>query len=513
MGNRRQRRDRIRMLRCDVMEAYKDKWKWLVRQAKRLALLLVAAIVTLLGVRVYNLESGPPLKPWHTFVPEEASRDLVDRMDWDGYISAENKLFEDVRESVVQKLPIGERVPMNRYFEGSKVYPPALARDWNRTYRLAPKGQVRGAAVFLHGLTDSPYSLRHIARLYAERGFVSLAPRLPGHGTVPAGLADAAWEDWAAVTRLAVRQARLEAGPDLPIHLIGFSNGGALALNYALDALDDPHVPRPDRVVLISPMVGITEFARFAGLAALPALLPVFSKAAWLSIVPEFNPFKYNSFPVNGARQSRLLTLHIQSRITSLANSGRLESFPPVITFQSVLDFTVSTPAIVGALHSRLAAGRSELVLFDINRSTKLDMLVRARSDVDIRQLLPPAPRPFRATFITNRVSGSPQVEEHIVEAGSVEEKIRPLDLAIPDYVYSLSHVALPFPMNDPLYGVLPPEDPNEKYGVQLGSIAVRGERGALIVSLDALLWMSANPLFTYMIERIEEGIPAENAR
>jgi hypothetical protein len=39
-------------------------------------------------------------------------------------------------------------------------------------------------------------------------------------------------------------------------------------------------------------------------LAGLAAIFPTFAKAAWLSILPEFNPFKYNSFPVNAARQS-----------------------------------------------------------------------------------------------------------------------------------------------------------------------------------------------------------------
>ncbi len=48
-------------------------------------------------------------------------------------------------------------------------------------------------------------------------------------------------------------------------------------------------------------MIGVTAFARFAGLAGLPALLPAFAKAAWLNIAPEYNPYKYNSFPVNGA--------------------------------------------------------------------------------------------------------------------------------------------------------------------------------------------------------------------
>jgi len=55
-------------------------------------------------------------------------------------------------------------------------------------------------------------------------------------------------------------------------------------------------------------MIGITRFARFAGLAGLPAIFPVFAKAAWLAVLPEFNPFKYNSFPVNGGRQSFRLT-------------------------------------------------------------------------------------------------------------------------------------------------------------------------------------------------------------
>ena len=41
-------------------------------------------------------------------------------------------------------------------------------------------------------------------------------------------------------------------------------------------------------------------------------MLPAFAKSAWLSIVPEFNPFKYNSFPVNGARQSHRLTTALQ---------------------------------------------------------------------------------------------------------------------------------------------------------------------------------------------------------
>src|SRR5262249_30918279 len=231
--------------------------------------------------------------------------------------------------------------------------------------------------VLLHGLTDSPYSIRHVAQPYRAAGWVAVAIRLPGHGTVPGGLTDVEWEDWRAATRLAVREATRRTGPALPLHLVGYSNGGALALQYALDAVDDATLARPERVVLISPMIGITRFARFAGIAGWPAIFPAFAKAAWLSVLPEFNPFKYNSFPINGARQTDRLTAVLQEQILRLGRENRLDRLPPVLTFQSVVDFTVSTRAIADALYQRLPPNGSELVLFDINRASKFDTLFR----------------------------------------------------------------------------------------------------------------------------------------
>ena len=170
----------------------------------------------------------------------------------------------------------------------------------------------------------------------------------------------------------------------------------------ALDVVDDPLLPRADRLVLFTPMIGITRFARFAGLAGLPAVLPAFANAAWLSVVPEFNPFKYNSFPVNGARQSYRLTDALQSQIQRLARAGQLGSLPPVLTFQSVIDFTVSTRAIISSLYAYLPANGSELVLFDLNRSTKFGPLLRTGSDTVVARLLPePPPSPPRSVWAT----------------------------------------------------------------------------------------------------------------
>lgn len=247
----------------------------------------MVALLAALGLRVWQIESGPTLDPWHSFVPPELTASALDRTDWAGYLAAEAHAFAAVAAEVTLRLAPAERGPFNRYDAASPIHPARFTQDFNRSFVLEPHGAARGAVVLLHGLTDAPYSMRHVAGLYRDRGFVAIVPRLPAHGTVPAALTAVAWPDWMAATRLALREARRRVGTDAPLHLVGFSNGGALALKHALDALDDPALPRPDRLVLISPMVGITEFARFAGIAGWPALLPRFAKAAWLGIVPE----------------------------------------------------------------------------------------------------------------------------------------------------------------------------------------------------------------------------------
>jgi alpha-beta hydrolase superfamily lysophospholipase len=480
------------------------------RWTKRIFIALIIVAMTFIAVRIYDTQRGPPLDRWHTYVPHELSAKELDAADWTQYLEAEAKIFEAVRKEVSQKLDAEERVPVNRYFEGSPVYPAHFSQDWNRSYMLEPRGTPVGAVVLLHGLTDSPYSLRNVARLYRDHGFVVIAIRLPAHGTVPGALTDIEWETWLAATRLAVREARRHIASSSPLHLAGFSLGGALALKYALDAINNNQLRRPDRLVLITPMVGITPLARIAGLAALPAVFPAFAKAAWLSVLPEFNPFKYNSFPVNGARQSIRMADALQEQIARYAREGQLVHLPPILTFQSVVDFTVSTSAIVSSLYARLPSNGSELVLFDVNRTIKFGPLLRSSADIALSRILPAGTQNYRTTIVTNADTGTTEAVERMIEAGAETAQTRALGLSFPPGVYSLSHVALPFPMNDPLYGLNP--DPAENFGINLGALAPRGERNVLIVSLDALLRISFNPFFPYLLGRIEEGLPGQAA-
>jgi len=474
--------------------------KWLL-----IASLAMAAVA--LGIRSYRALSGPAMQPWHTFVPQELRADELDASDWSRYLAQEQVIFESVRANVSQRLDPDARVPYNRYFEQSPVYPGRFKQDWNRSYVLEPEGTPVGVVVLLHGLTDSPYSLRHVAQRFRERGFVAIGLRMPGHGTVPAGLTDVRWEDWMAATRLAVREARKRVPAPAPLHLVGFSNGGALAMKYSLDAIEDPTLPRADRVVLFTPMIGITRFARFAGFAGLPAVLPPFANAAWLSNLPEFNPFKYNSFPVNGARQSYRLTDALQAQIQRLGRAGRLGPLPPVLTFQSVIDFTVSTPAILTALYSFLPDNGSEIVLFDVNRTVKFGPLLRPSAYVALEQLMPASPQPYRFTAIVNAGDDTDATVERSIAPGQLQAVDRKLDIPYPPGIFSLSHLAIPIPVNDPLYGIKPDPGSRGEFGLNLGVLDARGERGALIVDQDFLTRLPSNPFFPYLLARVEEGI------
>lgn len=476
---------------------------FLSRSLRRAIVSVVILLLLILGLRVWDVRSGPSLGPWHEFVPPELPVAALDHTDWAGWMAAEDAAFAATRAAVTERLDESHRIAVNRWFDGSPVNPANFPRNWNRSFVLEPEGSPSGVAVFLHGLTDAPYSLRHLAEAYRAQGHLAIAIRLPGHGMVPGGLTEAVWEDWMAATRLAMRAARARV-PTGPLHLVGYSNGGALAMKHALDAIEDPRLPQADRIVLLSPMVGVTAFARFAGLAGLPAFLPRFAKAAWLDILPEFNPFKFNSFPVNAARQTHRLTAVLQTQLDRLAQAGRLGALPPVLTFQSVVDATVSAPAVLTRLYAQLPANGSEVVLFDLNRGVRFGPLFSAGADAALGRILPAAERRYAVTVVGNDGEGGTTAVRRMA-AGSAEEEVRALGVEWPRDIYSLSHVALPFPASDGLYGGDP--DPADAMGVTLGAIAVRGERGVLVLDANHFSRITWNPFFAYLLDRVREGI------
>ena len=249
--------------------------------------------------------------------------------------------------------------------------------NWNRSFVLMPDGAPRGAVVLLHGLTDSPYSLRHIAARYREQGFVAVAIRLPGHGTVPAGLTTVRDEDWRAATRLAVRTARALAKTG-PLHIVGYSNGGALALNTRSTRSRTTNSRAPDQLVLISPMIGITSFARFAGVLGWPAVFPAVREGRVARRAARVQPVQVQLVPVNAARQSSQVANGVREQLLELAADGRLAqtTADPHVPVRARFD-RARRSAVIDTLYVHLPQNGSELVLFDRNRNAEVRALMR----------------------------------------------------------------------------------------------------------------------------------------
>ena len=314
----------------------------------------------------------PDLSAWHRIALDSEFRAGNDgaAATFAAYLEQEARLFVELKQRIYDDPGQASRQPYDRYAAGSPVARLALESAGNRS-GVTEAHAARGAVVLLHGLTDAPYSLHAVGRALHERGLHVVTLRLPGHGTTPGALTRVSWHDWDAAVLLAVRHAAALAGGK-PLYVAGYSTGAPLALLHALRAIDDPAVPMPTRLFLFSPAIGVSEFAVMSEFAGTLAFLPGLQKASWLDVLPEYDPFKYNSFPVNAANQVWRLTRELEARLRAAQEAGTLGRMPPITAFQSLVDSTVLAADVGRRLFMRLPARGHELVVFDVNRQELL---------------------------------------------------------------------------------------------------------------------------------------------
>jgi len=475
--------------------------------AIRLVLVALLIGVTLVvGGGVQAVINIPDLQPWHRLVPESelALADLDDDFTLTQYLEREAEVFEEVRAGV--EVPVSASVSAemaHRYHLESISSPRRLGRDWNRTFEVDPPGALRGGALLVHGLTDSPYSMRAVADALSARGYYVLALRMPGHGTVPGGLTRATAEDWMAAVRMGARHVSTRVGAERPLVLVGYSNGGALVVRYSVAAAADSRLPAPAGVVLISPMIGVSPLARMARVISALGPLPFFEKARWLEVVTEYNPFKYNSFPANAANQSYRVSSLVRSEVAAAVENGTIDRLPPILAFQSIVDATVSTAAVVRDLFDQLRGNGHELVVFDINRRAGLEPFIRPADAALVGTLAAGGARRYRRTLVTNVSPDVAEVRARSVDPGATTAEDFPLGLSWPDQMFSLSHVALPFAIDDPVYGSEPSDGAIRS--LALGRLSPRGEKAVLTVPVETLMRIGWNPFLPFMLERLIE--------
>lgn len=447
---------------------------------------------------VRTARSLPALQGWHVDEPDSEFRasDIDDGYSLDDYRDAERRVFEELDEYIAGPWARHSPSAYSRFNPQSICNPKqVLDTNWNQTHIVEADDPI-GGAVLLHGLSDSPYSLRAFGERLRAEGYTVIWLRVPGHGTNPKALADVTWGDWAAAVQLAVQDLRHRLPAGAPFILGGYSNGGALSLHYALTAIKDQKLPKPDAIVLFSPMIGINPLARVTRLYHTVGMISRSEKTKWSSIYAEIDPFKYSSWPMNANAQAWSLTKVVEKKLAALEKSGGMNQLPPVLAMQSVVDSTVVVPKLITVLFDRLTSESSELFLFDVNRMDSMSNLLNLSFEETVLPKLERTDRPFRLTVLGNVKPNSRQLSLKIRDNGKWTEQ--PVDLCWPEGVVSLSHVAVPFPPDDPVYG-----DAQSSGKLSLGTLSMRAEPKALMIPNSLFVRCRQNPFYYFMEQRV----------
>jgi acylglycerol lipase len=115
-----------------------------------------------------------------------------------------------------------------------------------------PAGRPRGVVALVHGLGDHAGRWDHVGDFLAERGFLVLAPDLPGHGRNPGIRGHAGFPQIGGVISALLAEARRRAGPGRPVFLYGHSMGANRCLAWQIEHPDE----RIAGVVASSPSIG-----------------------------------------------------------------------------------------------------------------------------------------------------------------------------------------------------------------------------------------------------------------
>ena len=468
---------------------------------------LVAVLVVYFAL-AFNSRNKPDLGPEYRIEFEhefDASREDV--TDWSAYVALESKLAEELSEKVLAATRPDSFV--DRFSTRSVTNPGNYDGNWNRSYEMRATSP-RGVAVLLHGLTDSPYSMLSTAEALVAAGYNVVVPRMPGHGFAVGGMLQARWEDWAASVRIAVRHAMQQAGADQALLLVGYSKGGLMAIDYALRCEQYEGLACPDGLVLMSPAIAVSPLAILTNLHSAISWMPFFEKFQWQSVLPEVDPFKFTSFPKRAAWEIYRI---LRRTHKELAQPDEIAKLPPILTFQSAVDNTVSASAIVTLLYERLPENGSDLVVYDINSTSTLLTLMKGDPVNPAAYFQSMVPLNFGVTVLQNHDAISRSVDTMTLMSGRTEAVIERTNLEWPEGIFSLSHIALPFRADDVVYGDGSGLSSDDRR-IAFGALAPRGERNEMSLNAEYFLRMRYNPFFgfqqTYMIDWLDR-LPRED--
>lgn len=157
------------------------------------------------------------------------------------------------------------------------------------------------AILLVHGLYNSPFSLRDLGHIFYQQGFLVYSILLPGHGTVPGDLLHIQHQSWQQAIDFAVNV--LKDSID-ELYLCGMSTGGLLCLDYHLR---HPHM-NIKGIITLAPALKIKN--RAAPFSPLIAKL-----SPWLEKNTQDNYTKYRSFATHPVAEVYHLSQALSKRM------------------------------------------------------------------------------------------------------------------------------------------------------------------------------------------------------
>lgn len=169
----------------------------------------------------------------------------------------------------------------------------------NSPFELRPSAPTKKGILLIHGLYDSPYTLRDISNNLVAHNFLVRSILLPGHGTVPGDLLNIDYEEWLKAVAFGIQSLTKDVEE---VYLLGYSLGGTLAAYCALQ-----NQAAIKGLILMAP--ALQPRRRFVDLIIrLHGVGSLFSEAEkWYQIEPQTSFARYESFPYNAAHQARLI--------------------------------------------------------------------------------------------------------------------------------------------------------------------------------------------------------------
>jgi len=461
----------------------------LFKIAKYVIIIMFAVLGSFLLFLGFNASQMPPLERWHT---EDLPGD--DLFENRSYNSFKDYLQEETRfmEEIYNRVAIPETTIANRYARNNAFSSVKGGANLNQSFYLNPADDTfRGGILLVHGLTDSPYHMRAVARLFSEQGYYVIGIRLPGHGTIPGALKDVTWQDWykavQANTDFVLK--KIEQKGQGQFIMAGFSTGGALILRYTLENIISGSGKIPDKLLQLSPAIGIDPLAFMSGWYKSAGWIPGLEKFNWLNIDPEYDPYKYNSMAYNAANQIYELTEENRSLIEAVAaDSSAMKKMPQMYAVQSIADATVQYKDVLW-LYESIAPKGSEILLFDVNH--RFDTIINADKINSGVNILNDENSGRVVTLVSNKNQNAKGGRSLIFyKSGKIDSL---LQFEWPNFAFALSHVCIPISPDDSVYG----------RASILGGLNIKGETGVLNAQIE-FMRLRYNPMFPVVKEFIE---------